>query len=124
MAQVKFLPEVVDQFLQLADILYDEGYLGFKDAALDYSERLFREIAEQLPIKVRKGAPTFFKRQDVELFYSAFPRNKHTIWYVFYSVHEINGETVYLVRNLMNNHLLAQHIDDVTDFPIDEIQAL
>jgi len=41
MAQVKFLPEVVDQFLQLANILYDEGYLGFKDAAIDYSERLF-----------------------------------------------------------------------------------
>ena len=112
MAQVRFLPEVVDQFLKLADILYDEGYLGFRDAALDYSERLFREIATQLPIKVRKGAPTFFKRQDVDLFYSAFPRNKHTIWYVFFSVHEVDGDVVYLVRNLTNNHLLAQHMDE------------
>ena len=112
MTQVKFLPEVVDQFLQLADILYDEGYLGFKDTALDYSEHLFWEIADTLPMKVKKGAPSFFKKQDIDLFYSAFPRSKHTIWYVFYSVHQINGDTVYLVRNLTNNHILAQHLDE------------
>ena len=112
MVQVKFLPEVVDQFLQLASILYDEGYLGFKEVAIDYSDRLFREIAEKLPLKVRKGAPTFFRRQDVDIFYSAFPRSKHTIWYVFYSVHETDGETIYLVRSLTNNHIVAQHMDN------------
>lgn len=50
--KVLFLPEVVDQFLELADILYEKGYLGFKDAALDYSEQLFRDIQTKLPIKV------------------------------------------------------------------------
>ena len=49
--KVLFLPEVVDQFLELAEILYDKGYLGFKDAALDYSEQLFRDIQTNLPIK-------------------------------------------------------------------------
>lgn len=109
--KVLFLPEVVDQFLALAEILYDEGYLGFKDAALHYSEQLFRDIHDNLPIKVKKGAPVFFERYGTDLFYSAFKQNKHTTWYVFYSVHEVNGETTYLVRHLTNNHVIAQHLD-------------
>lgn len=53
--KVLFLPEVVDQFLELAEILYDKGYLGFKDAALAYSEELFLDIQTNLPIKVKSG---------------------------------------------------------------------
>lgn len=30
-------------------------------------------------------------------------------WYVFYSVHDINGETTFLVRYLTNNHV-AEHL--------------
>ena len=32
--RVLFLPEVVQQFLELAEILYDKGYLSFKDKAI------------------------------------------------------------------------------------------
>lgn len=109
--KVLFLPEVVNQFMELAEILYDKGYFGFKDAALEYSEQLFRDIQANLPIKVRKDAPIYFERYGSDLFYSAFPRNKHTIWYVFYSVHKVDGETVYLVRYLTNNHVVAQHLN-------------
>ena len=77
--KVLFLPEVVDQFLELANILYEKGYLGFKDAALNYSEQLFRDIQTNLPTKTGK---------DV-----------------------VNGETVYLVRHLTNNHVAAHHLD-------------
>ena len=108
--RVLFLPEVADQFLELAEILYDKGYLGFKDAALEYSEQLFRDIQTNLPIKVGKGVPPYFERYGTDLFYSAFPRNKHTTWYVFYSVHKVNGETTYLVRHLTNNHVIAHHL--------------
>lgn len=108
---VLFLPEVVNQFLELAEVLYDKGYLGFRDAAQAYSEQLFRDIYNNLPIKVKKGAPAYFERYGTDLFYSSFPRNKHTIWYVFYSVHEVNGETTYLVRHLTNNHVIAHQLD-------------
>ena len=70
--KVLFLPEVVNQFLELAEILYDKGYLGFKDAAQAYSEQLFREIQTSLPIKLKKGAPAYFERYGTDLFYSAF----------------------------------------------------
>ena len=58
--KVLFLPEVVDQFLELAQILYDKGYLNSKDAAIEYSEKLFREIRTKLPLKVKDLAPTLF----------------------------------------------------------------
>ena len=109
--RVLFLPEVVDRFLELAEILYDKGFFSFKDAALEYSEQLFREIQANLPIKVKKGAPAYFERYGTDLFYSSFRRNKHTVWYVFYSVYNVGGETVYLVRHLTNNHVIARHLN-------------
>lgn len=109
--KVLFLPEVVDQFLELAEVLYDKGYLGFRDAAQAYSEQLFSDIQTSLPIKVKRDAPVYFERYGTDMFYSSFPRNKQTTWYVFYSVHELNGEDVYLVRYLTNNHVSAHHLD-------------
>jgi hypothetical protein len=41
-----------------------------------------------------------------------FPKNQHTTWYVFYSVHEVDGQTVYLVRYLGNNHILGHKLID------------
>ncbi|MBR1949910.1 MAG: hypothetical protein IKK19_05760 [Bacteroidales bacterium] len=112
MTTVLFLPEVVNQFLELAEILYDKGYLGFKDAAINYSEQLFKDIQTYLPLKVKKDAPSYFKRYGNDLFYSSFSRNKNTTWYVFYSIHEENGKTIFLVRYLGNNHIIAHHLLD------------
>ena len=41
MTKVLFLPEVADQFLELAEVLYQKGYLGLKEVA----------------VKVKKDAP-------------------------------------------------------------------
>lgn len=62
MTKVLFLPEVVDHFLELTEILYKEGYLGFKEVAIEYAEQLFRDIQSSLPQKVRKDAPSHFER--------------------------------------------------------------
>ena len=78
MTKVLFLPEVVNQFLELAEVLYMKGYLGFKEVAMEYAEQLFTDM-----------------------------------WYVFYSIHEVNGEEVYLIRYLGNNHVIAHHLLDV-----------
>lgn len=110
MTKVLFLPEVVDQFLELAEILYQKGYLGLKEIAVNYAEQLFRDIQTDLPIKVKKNAPEYFNRYGNNLLYSSFSKNRHTTWYVFYSVHERDGQTVYLVRYLGNNHVIAHHL--------------
>ena len=110
MIKVLFLPEVVDQFLELAEVLYNKGYLGFRETAIEYSEQLFKEIQTNLPIKLKKDAPAHFEMYGKGLFYSSFPKNHQTTWYVFYSMHEIDGETIYLIRYLGNNHVIAQHL--------------
>jgi hypothetical protein len=77
-----------------------------------YSKQLFKDIQTYLPIKVKKDAPSYFKRYGNDLFYSSFSKNKNTTWYVFYSIHEENGKTIFLVRYLGNNHIIAHHLLD------------
>ena len=110
MIKILFLPEVVDQFLELAQVLYNNGYLSFRETAIEYAEQLFKDIQDNLHVKLKKDAPAHFERYGKGLFYSSFPRNHHTTWYVFYSIHENDGEIVYLIRYLGNNHVIAQHL--------------
>ena len=112
MITILFLPEVVNQFLELSEILYDKGYLGFKDDAINYSEQLFKDIQTYLPFKVKKDAPSYFKRYGNNLYYSSFSKSKNTTWYVFYSIHKEDDKTIFLVRYLGNNHIIAHHLLD------------
>ena len=45
--KVLFLPEVSQQFVELAELLYDKGYLSFLDDAIEYSDSLFRQIQKE-----------------------------------------------------------------------------
>lgn len=109
--KVLFLPEVSQQFIDLVGILYEKGYMSFLDQALAYSESLFREIQSSLPLKVHRKAPSWFNRFGKAMDYAVFPKNDHTTWYVFFNVYEIGGESVYLVRYMSNNHVIAQHLE-------------
>jgi hypothetical protein len=42
--------------------------------------------------------------------YAAFRRNRATTWYAFFTKYYDNGQTVYLVRHITNNHTSAQHL--------------
>ena len=109
--KVLFLPEVSQQFIDLVGILYDKGDMSFLDQALAYSESLFREIQSSLPLKVHRKAPSWFNRFGKAMDYAVFPKNDHTTWYVFFNVYEIGGESVYLVRYMSNNHVIAHHLE-------------
>ena len=109
--KVLFLPEVSQQFIDLVGILYDKWYMSFLDQALAYSESLFREIQSSLPLKVHRKAPSWFNRFGKAMDYAVFPKNDHTTWYVFFNVYEIDGESVYLVRYMSNNHVIAHHLE-------------
>lgn len=106
-----FLPEISQQFVELAEILYDKGYMSFLDTALEYSESLFRDIQTTLPQKVHRKAPAWFDRYGKDLSYASFPKNRHTTWYVFFNVYEVGDEIIYLVRHMSNNHVIAQHLE-------------
>ena len=108
---VLFLPEISQQFVELAEILYDKGYMSFLDTALEYSNSLFCDIQATLPQKVHRKAPAWFDRYGKGMSYASYPKSKHTTWYVFFNVFEVGGEVVYLVRYMSNNHVIAQHLE-------------
>ena len=115
MKKVLFLPEFIDQYLEISEVLYDKGYLCFKDSAKKYAEDLLQDIKANLPIKVKKNAPHHFERYGKGLFYSTFPHSKKTVWYVFYSIHKLGEDEVYLVHYIGNNHAHSSKMDFCRD---------
>jgi hypothetical protein len=108
--RVLFLPEVRDYFRELAQILYEKDYFGFESTAIQYAEDLFDDIADTLPIKHKKLAPAYFDQYGKGMFYAVFKKNERTQWYVFFNIYVNNGETVYLVRYMSNNHVIAKFL--------------
>jgi len=65
-----------------------------------------------------KKAPEYYKRygEDLyyatikDLYYATIRTNKHTHWYPFFSKYEKDGETIYLVCYIGNNHTEAHRL--------------
>ena len=94
--RIVFLPETLVYFNRLADILYEQGYFSFKDNSLKYVDDLLEDIRLHLHSKVKKPA--------------VFPKNNTTFWYIFFNIYRQNGELVYLIRYVSNNHIIAQYL--------------
>jgi hypothetical protein len=43
--------------------------------------------------------------------YAVFKESKNTHWYVFFRVYKKNGEDIYQVRYIANNHTVAQYLE-------------
>ena len=108
--KVILLPETLEYFENLMIILYEKGYFGFKNSSQKYVIELVRDIKTNLPIKLRKPVPKYFDRYGKNMEYASFPKNKHTTWYVFFTVYWENNEEIYLVRHIANNHTVAQYL--------------
>jgi hypothetical protein len=108
--KVLFLPEIRGYFRTLAQVLYEKDYFGFEESALQYAENLFNDIADTLPAKVKKLAPAYFNKYGKGMFYTVFKKNKNTTWYVFFNIYVDKSETIYLVRYMSNNHVIAQFL--------------
>ena len=106
--KVLFLPEVENYFFELTEILYIKEYFGFKENAVKYVKDLEDDIRINLNIKAKRPAPPFFEKYGKKMLYSVFPKSKATHWYVFYNVYQDNGEIIFVVRYISNNHMIAQ----------------
>jgi hypothetical protein len=107
---VLFLPEIEDYLFELTEILYQKEYFGFKESAVKYVIDLENDIKTNLANKIKRHAPPFFNRYGKKMLYSTFQKNKTTQWYVFFNVFQDGGETVFLVRYISNNHMIAQFL--------------
>ncbi|MBR4805995.1 MAG: hypothetical protein IK042_05790 [Bacteroidales bacterium] len=108
--KVLFIPEVVEQFLDLTNALIDKGYVNFYDEAVEYSQSLFLEVHNTLPVCVHRTAPPYFEKYGKDLLYASFKKSKHTTWYVFFNIYVKDNELIYLVRYISNNHVIAQYL--------------
>jgi hypothetical protein len=108
--RVVVLPEVVGYLLELSDTLYEKGYFGFEETAIKYTDALFDAIQTELPYKSPKPAPSYFERFGAGMYYAMFKRNKNTSWYAFFNIFRYNGEIIYYVRYISNNHMISQYL--------------
>ncbi len=103
-------PEVRQYFKELSYVLYEKDYFSYLDYAERYVEDLFVDIQTNLPRLPHKPAPPHFDKYGKGLFYAAFRKNKQTTWYAFFTKYQDNGNTIYLVRYIANNHSIAQYL--------------
>ena len=96
--------EVFEYLENIVIILYENEYFGFIDAAKKYVDDIYNDITKNLPLKIKKHAPKYFDKYGKGLYYASFIRNKNTTWYAFFKIYEENGEYIYQVRYITNNH--------------------
>ena len=107
---VTFLPEIQEFFDELEIILYEKGYFSYEENARQYADDLFFDIKNNLPVKHHKPAPPYFDRYGAGMFYASFKKNRDTTWYAFFTKYLVDGETIYLVRYVSNNHMIAKYL--------------
>ena len=107
---VLFLPEVQEYFDKLEIILYEKGYFSYEDDAHKYVDDLVFDVRNNLPKKRHKSAPKHYDKYGKNMFYAAFPKNKHTTWYAFFDKYEEKRKIIYLVRYIGNNHTEAHRL--------------
>ena len=108
--KIKFLPGVLEYFNDLTTLLYEKDYFGFKENALRYVNDLLEEINAELPLKLKKPAPPYFNKYGKNMQYASFRKNKGTQWYVFFNTYRKDGEIIYLIRYISNNHVIAHFL--------------
>lgn len=108
--KVLFLPEVRQYFQELEEILFEKEYFGFEESAVQYVRELILDIENTLPVRISKIAPPYFGRYGKGMHYAMFRKSKTTQWYVFFTKYQDNGETIYLVRYISNNHVIAKYL--------------
>ena len=110
MKRVLFIPEVRQYVKTLVPILYNMGYFGYLEGSKKYVKELIDNIKANLPICLHKPAPKHFNKYGKNMHYAIFRKNKQTTWYAFFTKYNENGDTIYLVRYIANNHTVAQYL--------------
>ena len=70
-------------------------------------------VVANLPHSLRRLAPVYFDRYGKGMHYAVFKKNKHTQWYVFFTMYDSGGEVIYLIRYISNNHVVAHLLEPV-----------
>ena len=101
------IPEVQQYLESLKKILFEEEYFGFEESAIKYVNDLFDDIITSLPVCAKKPASKYFDKYGKGMYYASFRKNKSTQWYAFFRIYRKDGEDIYQIRYITNNHVIA-----------------
>jgi len=107
---VIILPKVLEYLDNLVFVLFEKGYFVFLQTSNDYVMALLDDIKTKLPTRLHRPAPSYFDKYGKNMEYAVFKKNRRTQWYVFFRVYRKNGEEIYQVRYIGNNHTIAQYL--------------
>ncbi len=108
--KVVVLPGVQGYLDALVPLLHSKGYFSYEEGAIRYIHGLLDEIRATLPGRLHRPAPSRFDPEGVGVWFASYRKNRNTTWYVFFTLYNDGGETVYLVRRIENNHTAAQYM--------------
>jgi len=108
--KIIYLKNVRVYFENLIPKLHELGYFSFAETAKKYVDEIFVEIESQLPIQRHRPASKYFEKYGKDMEYIVIRKNKRTQWYVFFKTTQKDGETIYKIRYISNNHVIAQYL--------------
>ena len=106
MITILYATSVTEYLNNLVDILYENGYFGFRDSAKEYVVDLQKRIESSLPLFTPR-LPRY--RRKVYGKYSKYitvRKNRRTSYYIFF----IQKDDKYIVTYIGNNHTDAQYL--------------
>ena len=83
---------------ELVAILIENEYFGFVESSLEYVNRIYDFIHNDLPHITHYETPEMLKHYGK--YYVKLKSNKRTMWYVFFDKYESR----YIVEFITNNH--------------------
>ncbi len=102
------LPEVQEYLDALVPLLYEKGYFSYEEGAKRYVYGMLDNIRMALPSCLHRPAPRRFGKG---MLFATFRKNRSTTWYAFFTRHKgADGEMVYIVRHIANNHTVAKYM--------------
>jgi len=108
--KIIYFKKVRVYFENLLPKLHDLGYFSYIEIAKKYVDEIFTEIDKQLLTQIHRPAPVHFEKYGKGMKYIVIRKNKRTHWYVFFKTIQKDGETIYKVRYIANNHVIAQYL--------------
>jgi len=106
MITILYVPKVSEYLNNLVDILYENGYFGFRESAKDYVIDLRNKVELSLPLLTPRLPRYRRKIYGKHTKYITIRKNRHTSYYIFF----LQKEDKYIVTYIGNNHTDAQYL--------------
>lgn len=83
---------------KLLEVLFVNEYFGFEDSALNYVEKIYDFIKNNISKPISKNSPLVYQKFGKK--FIKYKANNNTSWYIFFD----QKEHRFLINHITNNH--------------------